>query len=92
MTEDVELCGAQTPTGPCTLKKGHRLNYHRHRLYEQVTWAIFAVGNIDGKHLESGKARVPLNYAVTRQLEEHDKLVIHITRWNGPNPSKRLEE
>jgi len=88
MTEDVELCGVQTPTGPCTLKKGHRLNYHRHRLYEQVTWEILSV---DNKLLEEGKARVPLNYAVTRQLEEHDKLVIHITRWNGPNPSKLKE-
>lgn len=73
-----ELCGEATPNGPCTLAKGHRVNYHRHRLYEQVTWKIETP---DGTELEIGTARVPLNYAVTRCLENHEEIVVKLKKW-----------
>lgn len=73
-----ELCGKPTPKGPCTMPKGHVTGYCRHRLYEQVTWTIETPGGVT---LETGSARVPLNYAVTRCLKDHENLVIHLKRW-----------
>lgn len=72
-----ELCGIVTPNGPCTLKKGHRVEWHRHRKYETTDWTIKSE---DGKVLETGENRVPLNYAITRQLAKHDQIVIFIDR------------
>lgn len=73
-----ELCGKPTPTGPCTLEKNHRLEYCRHRLYEQVTWTIETPGGVT---LETGTARVPLNYAVTRCLANHENIVVYLKKW-----------
>lgn len=72
-----ELCGAPTPKGPCTLRKGHNVEWHRHREYESTSWTI---KNEKGKVLESGQNRVPLNYAITRQMLKHDSIVIEVTR------------
>ncbi len=74
-----ELCGAKTPNGPCTLPKGHRTGYHRHRIYPQVTWTI---ETDKGVHIESGAARVPLNYAISEALAKHPLVVIHLKKWD----------
>jgi len=70
----VETCGHPTKKGPCTMRKGHEAKFHRHREYNTVEWII--------RHpksrviLESGQARVPLNYAMTRQLDRHGSIVV----------------
>ena len=69
-----ELCGETTKDGlPCTMPKGHYAPYHRHRKYKKVDWQIETTM---GEVLEKGSARVPMNYAITRQLEKHDMLKI----------------
>ncbi len=81
----VELCGEKAPGGPCTLKKGHKLNYHRHRVYERVYWEI-----TDGKSkeiIESGNSRVPMNYAITRCFEEHDFINVRLMRYKSNDPN-----
>ena len=74
-----ELCGVETPNGPCTLRKGHNTGYHRHRIYAQVAWIIELAP--EGTLLERGTGRIPLNYAVTRQLEHHRSIVIKIQNY-----------
>lgn len=73
-----ELCGHPTPKGPCTMQKGHNTEWHRHRKYDSVKWNIKEKAN--STILESGVGRVPLNYAITRQLDNHDKLVVIVER------------
>jgi hypothetical protein len=79
-----ELCGETAPGGPCTMKKGHKLNYHRHRVYEKVYWEI----KTDDKVLEVGNSRVPMNYAITRCFEEHENLTITLQRYTSNEPIK----
>lgn len=74
-----ELCGEPTPNGPCTMPKGHRVGYHRHRVYQNITWTIHTD---KGVRVESGEARVPLNYAITRALENHGMIEVYIKRWD----------
>lgn len=80
----IELCGEVAPGGPCTMKKGHKLNYHRHRVYEKVYWEIRSGKDV----LETGSSRVPMNYAITRCFEEHDNIIVSLQRYrsNDPNP------
>lgn len=75
-----ELCGVQTPTGPCTMDKGHKLPYHRHRIYNKVTWKVLNNGTV----LEEGTGRVPLNYAMTRQLDKYDNIEVALIRHARP--------
>ena len=84
------LCGAPANGGPCTMKKGHYANFHRHRIYNEVTWTI---RTSDGETLETGSARVPMNYAITRCFENHDNLVITLNRHQtGSDPGSGTDE
>ena len=76
-----ELCGEDAPGGPCTLEKGHRLEYHRHRVYNKVDWEIKSE---DGELLESGSSRVPMNYAITRAFKKNSNLVISLKQYDSP--------
>lgn len=76
-----EECGYPTTNGPCTMKKGHYANYHRHRKYEEVTWVIETK---DGVVLENGSARVPMNYAISRAFKAgHTEIIITLKQWNA---------
>jgi hypothetical protein len=72
-----EICGLPANGGECTMPKGHYAKYHRHRLYQKVEWVI---STTMGEVLEKGNARVPMNYAITRQFDKHDRLVITLVR------------
>lgn len=74
-----ELCGHPTPSGPCTMPKGHSVGYHRHRVYQNITWTI---EDKNGDKIESGESRVPLNYAITRALEKSAFIVVHVKKWS----------
>jgi hypothetical protein len=71
-----ELCGADTPNGPCTMPKNHAARYHRHRLYQTVLWTVKANSRI----LQKGQGRVELNYAIKAALESHKKITCVIER------------
>lgn len=74
-------CGKPTPNGPCTMKKGHYAPYCRHRKYEEVTWTI---ETLTGVTLETGSARVPMNYAISRAFKAgHNQITIHLKQWNA---------
>lgn len=73
---DTEVCGAPTSNGPCTMKKGHEATWHRARAYKKTFWRIKAGDPI--KIINSGEARVPLQYAITDALGQHDNIVIEV--------------
>ena len=73
-----ELCGHPTPNGPCTMAKGHLVNYHRHRVYQNISWRIESTAH---KVLHQGKSRVPLNYAIAESLKDNEEIVIHLKKW-----------
>lgn len=69
-------CGVPTDNGPCTMKAGHAVEWHRHRTYNKTYWRI----KVGGKVIDNGEGRVPLQYATTAALDEHDKVVIELER------------
>lgn len=71
-----DLCGVVTPTGPCTMQKGHSAQFHRHRVYDKTYWLI----KVGKKVIANGEARVPLQYAISDALGKHDKIVIEVER------------
>lgn len=73
------LCGAPTKNGPCTLPKGHKIGYHRHRVYKQMTWII---EDPTGAELDSGLGRIPMNYAITEALKENPIITINVKQWD----------
>lgn len=71
-----QLCNHPTPMGPCTMPKGHRVEYHRHREYEVMDWEI----RIGQNKLESGTNRVPLNYAIKDALDKYSEFTVVIKK------------
>ena len=80
-----EMCGAPANGGPCTMPKGHFAQYHRHRIYQKVDWEVKTTM---GEVLERGSARVPMNYAITRQLKKYENLVISLKRYETTSPDE----
>lgn len=70
-----ELCGVETPTGPCTMLKGHTAKFHRHIPRKRFWWEI---ADETGKVVREGHSRVPMQYALAELLDNHTKLVIKV--------------
>lgn len=68
-----EICGQPTEKGPCTLEPGHKLNYHRHRVYDTVEWIITTPR---GKELLKGTGRLNLQYALNDAFIKSTKIII----------------
>lgn len=80
--DNSRLCGIETPLGPCTMKKGHAAQFHRHVVYETTNWEIYDTGK-GNKLLSKGSGILPLQYAIAEAFEVTSKIIIYANRSNS---------
>lgn len=73
----VETCGVATPTGTCTMPKGHSAPFHRNRQYvSSMEWVITSAS---GKTvLKEGRAIIPLNEALSELRKTSKEIIIKV--------------
>lgn len=83
------ICGVETPLGPCTMKKGHSVEWHRHLVHETVKWTIYDESGEE--KLLKGTGKIPLQYALAEAFEDRTNIIIYASKVSPTNSTNQAD-